>query len=72
MKDNSIHILIGKITQKRDDKIISAYKKGESIRMIEAIFGLTKTRIYQVLHKNGVDIVRNSSRVKKTALDKIK
>jgi Mor family transcriptional regulator len=61
--------IISKIIHKRDEKLISAYKKGEKIRMLEALFGLTKTRIYQILNKHGVDICRNE---KKRVLDKKK
>ena len=45
---------IEKMCAKRDKQVLSSYKKGESLELIEAFFGITKQRIYQILKKYNV------------------
>jgi hypothetical protein len=44
--------------EKRDKKIIQAYLAGGKIRYISAIFGLYPQRIYQILEKYKIKVVK--------------
>ncbi len=42
------------VSKIRDERLIADYKKGDKIRLLEAYYGISKQRIYQILDDNNV------------------
>ena len=67
MNEKNEKSFVQKMCEHRDKKIISAYKKGERIELIEAFFGITKQRIYQILDEYSVAKTRHKKKLSTVA-----
>ena len=59
---------VQKICEQRDKKIISSYLKGERLELIEAFFGITRQRIYQILEAYKIPRNRQNQPVDNSAV----
>jgi group I intron endonuclease len=45
-----------------EDKVVSAYNSGDTIKTIQSIFNMQTSTIYRILHRNNVELTNNFTR----------